>query len=172
MSYNMMHHHDEIIFDAAFVGRNIAVQTPQWAGLSLRQVKHSGTDNAIFRLGDDLLVRLPRRPSAIACLEKELDWLPHLTDLPLATPTLRFRATTVAGPQLPFGIFNWMEGDIATPERIADWHAAALDIAAFLKALHLKGTLGAPLAGDGNHNRGAALYTALGHYAFGNRYIS
>ena len=53
-------HPDEVDTDVALVGRLLAAQFPQWAGLPLAPVEPAGTDNAIYRLGDDLVVRLPR----------------------------------------------------------------------------------------------------------------
>ena len=146
---------DEIAVDEAFVARLIEEQVPQWSDLSLRRIPSSGTDNAIFRLGDHLSVRVPRRPAAIALLSKELEWLPQLNGLPLATPFLRYRGHTEHG--FDFGIFDWMEGENAVPEHIADWQSAARDLADFLKALHLISRSGAPQAGAVNNRRGIAI---------------
>jgi aminoglycoside phosphotransferase (APT) family kinase protein len=150
-------HSDEIPVEDAFVARLISDTAPQWADLPLRRVVSSGTDNAIFRLGDGLSVRVPRRPSAIALLSKELDWLPHLQALPLEVPKLRFRGCAQLGLAFDYGVFDWMEGQIASPEQIADWQDAARALADFLKALHLKDTSGAPLAGASNSRRGIPL---------------
>ncbi len=148
---------DEIPVDEAFVAHLISNQAPRWAGLPLRRVASAGTDNAIFRLGDSLSVRVPRRRSAVALLSKELDWLPQFQGLPLEVPVLRFRGRAELGPAFDFGVFDWMEGRIARPEHVADWQDAARALADFLKALHLKDTTGAPPAGADNHRRGVAL---------------
>lgn len=153
----MTAHPDEIPVDDAFVARLVKIQTPHWADLPLRRIASTGTDNTIYRLGETLLVRVPRRPSAVALLSKELDWLPHLQDLPLDVPKLRFRGSAEPGIAFDFGIFDWMEGQIAIPGHIADWQDAARVLAGFLKALHLKDTNGAPPAGECNSRRGVAL---------------
>ncbi len=44
----------------ALVRRLVAAQFPAWAHLPVRAVDSAGTDNAMFRLGDDLAVRLPK----------------------------------------------------------------------------------------------------------------
>lgn len=158
-------HPDEIPIDDAFVAGLIRAQAPHWATLPLRRLASSGTDNAIYRLGDALSVRLPRRPSAIAPLSKELDWLAHFQDLPLEVPTPRFRGNARFGPEtgpdtviaFEFGVLDWMEGRIARPDRIADWQDTARTLAGFLKALHRKDTTGAPRAGACNSMRGVAL---------------
>src|SRR6185437_1948714 len=74
-------HADELDIDEALAGRLVAEQFPEWARLSLRRIEPSGTDNAIFRLGDELSVRIPRRDGATAPGSKELEWLPRLAPL-------------------------------------------------------------------------------------------
>ncbi len=53
-------HVDELEIDESLVRRLLAEQFPEWAELPLRRVEPSGTVNAIFRLGDELSVRLAR----------------------------------------------------------------------------------------------------------------
>ena len=80
-------HEDELEIDEELVRRLLAAQLPQWAGLPLRRVRPSGTVNAIFRLGDDLSVRLPRIGGPTEPGSKELDWLPRLAPrLPIDVP--------------------------------------------------------------------------------------
>jgi hypothetical protein len=54
-----MHEH-ELSIDQALVEQLVAAQFPQWAGLPVRHASSAGTDNAMFRLGDTMVVRLPR----------------------------------------------------------------------------------------------------------------
>ncbi|MDP3339476.1 phosphotransferase [Frigidibacter sp.] len=152
-----MMHPNEIRTDDAFVHRLLRDQAPHWADLPLHRIASTGTDNAIYRLGDRLSLRIPRRPSAVPLLAKELDWLPHFAGLPLEVPILRFRGRTELGIAFDFGIFDWIDGQIATPQHIADRQAAALALADFLKALHRIETAGAPAAGAMNSRRGVAL---------------
>ena len=53
-------HIDEVDTDVTLVSRLLAKQFPQWADLSIEPVASAGTDNALYRLGDDMVVRLPR----------------------------------------------------------------------------------------------------------------
>ena len=53
-------HADEIETDPALVRRLLVQQFPQWADRSIVPVGSYGTDHDIYRLGDDLAVRLPR----------------------------------------------------------------------------------------------------------------
>ncbi len=44
-------HDDEVDIDASLVARLLAEQFPKWAGLPVRLVTSSGTDNVTFRAG-------------------------------------------------------------------------------------------------------------------------
>lgn len=149
---------DKLPIDDVLVAHLIKAQAAHLAHLPLQRVASSGTDNIIYRLGATLSVRVPRHVGAIAFLSKELDWLPHLQGLPLDVPALRLRGNGTAKVAFEFGIFDWVEGQIAKPELVADWPEAAHMMADFLKALHLKETTGAPVAGVGNNRRGIALH--------------
>jgi len=46
------------------------------ADLQVQAVPVQGTDNVVFRLGGELLVRLPRKPAAARGLLVERVWLP------------------------------------------------------------------------------------------------
>jgi aminoglycoside phosphotransferase (APT) family kinase protein len=80
-------HIDEVDVDVALVGRLLAAQFPQWADLPIKPVHSARTDNTIYRLGDVLAVRLPRRQEVSGQVDKEQQWLPRLAPhLPLAIP--------------------------------------------------------------------------------------
>src|SRR6476659_9935439 len=71
-------HADELELDEALVRRLLAEQFPEWAELPLQRIEPSGTVNAIFRLGDGLSVRLPRKEGPTEPGGVELEWLPKL----------------------------------------------------------------------------------------------
>ena len=80
-------HEDEVNIDIPLVSRLLATQFPRWADLPLRPVEPSGTDNAIYRLGGSMSVRLPRIGWAVEQPMKEHAWLPRLAPhLSLAIP--------------------------------------------------------------------------------------
>lgn len=55
MSAVRMHEHEhELMLDAELVRRLLAAQFPQWAELPVERVPSDGTENALFRLGDEL----------------------------------------------------------------------------------------------------------------------
>jgi hypothetical protein len=80
-------HADEVTTDVGLVRRLLAAQCSQWADLPLTPVPSAGTDNAIYRLGEDKAVRLPRIHWATGQIAKERTWLPRLAShLPLELP--------------------------------------------------------------------------------------
>ncbi len=150
-------HDDEIPCDTALVRRLIGEAFPDWAALPVRPVASTGTDNWLFRLGDTLAVRLPRRPSAAALLDKEWTWLPQFSGLPLEVPLPHARGLATGDFPYPYSVVPWIDGDLATPDNLGDPVTAALTLAGFLQALQVQPAHGAPPAGDANHMRGVDL---------------
>lgn len=150
---------DRIVISTQQVCRLIASQFPQWAGLDVRPVELSGWDNRSFRLGDDMLVRLPSAGRYVAQVEKEHRWLPKLAPLlPLPIPVPL--ALGEPGGDYPFfwSIYGWLEGEpLARHLDHIDLSQIAMDVAAFLKALHRIDASDGPLAGEHNFHRGGAL---------------
>ena len=68
-------HADEVETDETLVRRLLAGQFPQWADLPIERIDSSGTDHAIYRLGDGMAVRLPRIHWATGQVEKDERWL-------------------------------------------------------------------------------------------------
>jgi aminoglycoside phosphotransferase (APT) family kinase protein len=129
-------HDDEVPVDEGLVRRLVDTQFPQWAGLPLSPAG-SGTDNRMFRLGGDLVVRLPRRPATAADVAKEQAWIPRLAPaLPIAVPA----PVALGGPGegYPFGwsVLRWIEGEEPGPETVDDWERLGRDLARVVAALH------------------------------------
>jgi aminoglycoside phosphotransferase (APT) family kinase protein len=154
-------HADEMEIDAKVVRRLLAEQFPRWAGLPLHSVEPRGTDNALFRLGEEMVARLPRRDRTVAPLLKECRWLPQLApSLPLPVPVPLAEGTPGEGHPLPWAVYRWIEGETAMPEHIGDRHAFAADLAGFIRALREIDASDGPAPGEHNFQRGAPL-TAL-----------
>jgi aminoglycoside phosphotransferase (APT) family kinase protein len=80
-------HVDEIDTSVSLVARLLTAQFPRWADRPIAPVPSAGTDNALYRLGDDMVVRLPRIHWATGQADKEQRWLPRLAlHLALAIP--------------------------------------------------------------------------------------
>ncbi len=151
-------HPDEFETDPALVRRLLTAQFPQWAELEIRPIPSGGTDNAIYRLGDALAVRMPRIGWAVGQVEKEHTWLPHLAPhLPLAIPMPLAMGITGEGYPYPWSVCQWLEGENATLARLVDPTQAAWDLAGFIKALQQIDTKDGPLAGAHNFGRGVPL---------------
>ncbi len=151
-------HPDEVHTDAALVRRLIAAQLPQWNDLPIERVRSAGTDNAIYRLGEAMAVRLPRRPSATPQVEKEHVWLPQLAPhLPLAIPVPLALGAPGEGYPWHWAVHRWLAGEPASSERIADPAQAAADLARFVAALQRIDPSDGPAAGPHNFFRGVPL---------------
>jgi aminoglycoside phosphotransferase (APT) family kinase protein len=151
-------HVDEVDIDAALVGRLVASQFPDWADLPLEPVRFFGTDNAIFRLGDELAVRLPRRLQNVAQLEKERRWLPRLAPrLPLAVPAPLAAGRSGDGYPFEWAVYRWLHGEPASHAVLGDLAQAAADLAGFVAALQRIDPTGGPPPGEHNFFRGVPL---------------
>jgi aminoglycoside phosphotransferase (APT) family kinase protein len=150
-------HADEVHTDASLVAQLLAEQFPQWADLPIAPVPSAGTDNALYRLGDELAVRLPRIHWAVAQVDKEREWLPRLGPLlPLRVPSILVRGEPGAGYPYPWSVYRWLDGHSALHEQPPDLRQAATDLARFILALQHIDTAGGPPAAA--HNlRGAPL---------------
>jgi aminoglycoside phosphotransferase (APT) family kinase protein len=150
-------HPDELDIDEPLVRRLLQSQFPDWADLPLDRVQSDGTDNAIFRLGDTMSVRLPRIGWATGQVDKEHEWLPKLAPhVPLTIPVPIVRGMPGEGYPWRWSVNPWADGENATPDRI-DLQQAALDLAAFVTAMWKIDTTGGPQAGPDNFGRGMPL---------------
>jgi len=142
-------HDDEVDTGIALVARLLADQFPHWADLPLSIVKSAGTDNAIYRLGDDMAVRLPRIHWATGQADTERKWMPKLAPhLPLATPVPLAKGLPGAGYPWDWSIYQWLDGENLTLEQIPDPNQTAIDLANFINALQKIAITDAPLAVD------------------------
>jgi len=142
-------HRDEVDVDETLVARLLAAQMPELAGLPIVRVEPWGTDNGIWRLGDDLVVRLPRIGWAEGQAAFEATWLPRLAPgLPVRVPEPV--AVGVPGEGYPFrwAVNRWLPGRGAGPDTIGDAVAFALELAEVVRRLRTIPTAGAPAASN------------------------
>src|SRR5438128_1420945 len=137
-------HHDQIDSDSDLVRRLLGARPPRWADLRLRPVASTATDNALYRLGDDMVVRLPLRPSATKQIDKERRWLPVLAPgLPLAIPVPLMKGEPTEAYPWSWSVYPWFEGEDATTA-LFDRPQAARDLAGFIAALEAIDAAGGP----------------------------
>ncbi|HEY7173303.1 MAG TPA: aminoglycoside phosphotransferase family protein [Micromonosporaceae bacterium] len=134
----------EITIGVEQVRRLVADQFPQWAGRSLVPQPLSGTDNALFRLGDDLVARLPRAPWAVDQVHTDATWLPQLAPyLPVPVPAPVAVGAPGHGYEWPWTIVPWLPG--RNPERGTDLADVAVDLAGFVTAMIKADPLDGPI---------------------------
>lgn len=131
-------HTDEADTSAEVVHALLRLQVPDLAGLPLKALSNTGSDNALYRLGAELVVRLPRFPDAAGRLDVELDWLPRLRDLPAAVPEIVHAGTPHEYYPFRWAVLRWLDGIDAWDAREHDgWFGADLghDLAAVVRQL-------------------------------------
>jgi aminoglycoside phosphotransferase (APT) family kinase protein len=157
MSVTKMHV-DEVETDAGLVRRLLAEQFPHWGRLPIEPVLSSGTDNALYRLGDEMVVRLSRRERDSGSLERERLWLPRLAPLlPLPIPAPLADGRPAEGYPFEWSVYRWLPGEDATTAAADDETQLAIDLAHFLGALQRIDPEGGPPPGDHNVFRGEPL---------------
>jgi aminoglycoside phosphotransferase (APT) family kinase protein len=131
-------HDDELDIDEALVRRLLEEQFPQWAELPLVRVG-DGTVNVIFRLGEALSVRLPRRHGPTVEDDLETVWLPRLAPhVPVEVPLPVVRGRPGADYPWFWSIHTWVEGDHPPGPLAVD------DVAALVAALQRIDPAGGP----------------------------
>jgi aminoglycoside phosphotransferase (APT) family kinase protein len=142
-------HDKEVDVDDALVRRLLRTQMPDIADRPLTIVEPWGTDNAIWRLGDDLVVRLPRIQWATGQIAREAMWLPRLAPhLPVAVPEPVAVGEPGEGYPYNWAVHRWIAGESATLAVINDPVTFALDLARFVRKLQAVPADGAPAASN------------------------
>lgn len=106
-------HDDEVAIDDVLVRALVDRQFPEWADQPVRRLTTTGTDNAIYRLGDDLAVRLPRIGWAQHQVDLEHEWLPRLApSLPVPVPEPIAVGELDADLGYPYRwlVYRWLDG--------------------------------------------------------------
>ena len=133
----------EIDLSADLVAALIQAQHPDLAA-PLRRVAN-GWDNVIFRLGEDLAVRLPRRAVAVTLIENEQRWLSELAPrLPVSVPVPVRIGAPSEGFRWPWSITPWFVGHPLARQPPADRRPYARVLGRFLARLHTPAAPDAP----------------------------
>lgn len=123
-------HDDEIPIDARLVRALVDRALPHYADRPVRRLGRSGSTNALFRLGEDLLIRLPRQPGGSAAILKEARWLPVLgPSLPAGVPEVVAVLEPDCGYPEHWSVVRWIDGghpEVVTPRTPADPRRADL----------------------------------------------
>ncbi|WP_112241026.1 aminoglycoside phosphotransferase family protein [Kribbella monticola] len=146
--------------DGAVARRLIDAQFPQWSGLEIRSVDAQGWDNRTFRLGDELLVRLPTAEEYALAVEKEHRWLPVLARaVPLEIPEPVGRGVPDENFAHDWSVYRWIGGEPVDRGGVDDLVTFAVELADFLAALQQVDPTDGPAPGLHNWFRGGPLST-------------
>lgn len=129
-------HPGEVAVDAGLVRRLLAAQHPQWADLPVTPVAEHGTDHWLFRLGDDLVARMPRIGWAADQAVSDARWLPGLAaHVPVELPVPRALGEPSADYPFRWSVAPWLPGAPPTSTNVEPV-VLADELAAFVGALH------------------------------------
>ena len=152
--------------DVALVRALLAQGPDGAAGASIRPVTSAGTDNALFRVGEGLVARLPRVRWARAQPAREHRWLGHLAQgLPLAIPEPVFLGQPAAGYPFEWALHRWRDGTNALGADLSEDMLAAERLGEFVASLRTLDAADGPAAGRANNGRGAPLALRSGAVA-------
>lgn len=134
---NRVEHADEVIPDAGLVVHLLDQQCPELTGQPVRPSQASGSSNWVFRVGDDLAVRLPRSDDYTADLLNEAAYLPHLAPhLPVPVPTVQHLAEPSASFPRPWTVVTWVPGTTPTQLDTLGQARLAEGLGRFVRHLH------------------------------------
>jgi aminoglycoside phosphotransferase (APT) family kinase protein len=135
----------EVAVSVELVRRLLDEQHPDLADLPV-EVLANGWDNLVCRLGEEFLVRLPRRAMAAELVAHEQRWLPELAGrLPLPVPApVRVGQPTAQYPW-SWSVVPFLPGRTAARSEPDDPWSAAAALGGFLNALHTPAPSEAPV---------------------------
>ncbi len=150
-------HPDQIDITTGTVAALVATHLPSHAGRPIRPVTSHGTVNALFRLGDDLVLRFPLQPGTHRDdLAAEQDHARRIAGhVPVTVPEPVALGDPGHGYDNPWAAYRWIPGDTPGPHAATDT-TLARDLGAFVRALHRIDTGGRTWDG---RSRGGPLHT-------------
>ena len=141
-------HEGEIGIDSGLVKSLLTEQFPELAEREINLVHSTGTVNAMYRLGDDLCVRLPRLERWAEGIHNEWAWLPRLAPhISLHIPKPIALGSPTQGYPCVWAVYEWIEGTPYQENLINDERQAAADLVNFILELRSADQEGAPRGG-------------------------
>ncbi|WP_313357250.1 aminoglycoside phosphotransferase family protein [Microbacterium sp.] len=142
--------------DADLIRGLLREQFPAWAELPVHPVVHAGNDHRMFRLGRELVVRLPAAVAYVPQVRKEQQWLPRLRrQLTLQIPEVVGRGDPSDAFPAPWSVYDWIDGRRPEPALLGEDEAAATALGDFLSVLQDIDSAGGPVPGSHSAGRGA-----------------
>ncbi|MEW2264137.1 aminoglycoside phosphotransferase family protein [Streptomyces sp. NPDC047853] len=139
-----------LLVDGRLVRRLLARQFPRWSDLPIERFPSGGTVNTMYRLGHDMVVRLPLVEGGAGDVAAEREWLPRLSPLlPAAVPEVLGAGEPGEGYPWPWSVYRWLPGELPEAGALTDPALLAGDLAAFVRAMRALTLPGAPGAHRG-----------------------
>ena len=134
----------DVEVSAELVRRLLADQHPDLACLPVEFLAN-GWDNELYRVGDGLVARLPRRALGAQIITNEQRWLPGLAPrLPLPIPSPERTGVPACGYPYSWSVVPYLPGVPAAQASSFDPAPAAAAVGGFLGALHVPAPADAP----------------------------
>lgn len=151
-------HDKQPLINELLVQNLIDTQFPEWKNLPIIPVTPGGWDNKTFRLGKNMLVRMPSNKKYEYSVQKEQIWLPKLAPhLPLLIPEPLAFGKPGSGYPYEWSIYRWIEGETVEESSISSYRSFAISLAQFLIALQNINCTNGPVPGAQNFYRGGSL---------------
>ena len=129
-------HDDQLEISSDLVRRLLRAQFPQWADLPLKRFPSGGTVNAIYRLGDDMYVRLPLVEKWAAGIKRETKWLERMRPhVPFEIPEQLAQGEPGEGYPVGWAVYRWIDGELWSVDHLRDEVEGAHDLAQFITSL-------------------------------------
>lgn len=120
----------------------LRIQCPEISELPIRFLG-AGWDNVMYRIGEDWVIRLPRRAHALPYFRNEQYWLERLApSLSLPVPVAMYKGQPSDDYPWPWSLIRFIPGQIAHEAPLADSEASVM--ANFLRGLHVPAPIDAP----------------------------
>ena len=147
-------HRGQLTVSADTVRALVGAQFPEWSDLPIGKVSSAGTDNALFRVGEELVARFPLVSAEISATRRSLEAEARAARELLGRtrfPTPRPIALGDPGPgyPLPWAVQTWLPGTVATAADPGESHAFARDLAEFIRDVRGIETGGRTFSGGG-----------------------
>ncbi len=124
----------DVVTSVSLVDELVRTQFPHWHNLPITPVEHGGTSHAIYRLGDELAVRLPHREWSIGQADRDAAVLPLVArHLPLPVPEPVGLGEPGSGFPHGWTVVRWLSGETAIVKDVRD--DTPIRLASFIQAL-------------------------------------
>ena len=147
----------DIIITAELARKLIIAQFPEYAHLPVSDVEQQGHDNRTYRLGRDMLIRMPTDEPYALKVSQEQALLPQLArHLRVSIPAPIKMGMPSNDYPYPFSIYRWLEGKSVNLLHLnnAEMTQLSHDLAVFLQALQAIAEVAGPAPGQHNFWRG------------------